>query len=248
MRRALVLAAATAFYAGCLYLAGIDPARLISGLPRLAGWLAGAWPPDFTDFASILHRAGETVAIATVGTSFAALLAVPPALMACRVVAPAPWLYHLVRGVLDGLRGIDAFIFALIFVAAVGLGPFAGVLGVMLHSAGSIAKLWSETLEAAEQGPAEAASMAGAGRFSAATYALLPDAMPALLSSLLYVWEFNLRASTVLGLVGAGGIGQEVKNAIDLLDFPRVLALLLVILVMVISVDRLSAALRRKLA
>ena len=128
-----------------------------------------------------------------------------------------------------------------------GLGPFAGVLGIALHTAGSIAKLWSEAIEAVEPGPSEAALMTGASRLKVVVHALLPDVMPSLTSILLYMWEFNVRASTVLGIVGAGGIGQELKNSVDLLLFDRVFTILLIILAMVTAIDSLSAWLRRRL-
>jgi phosphonate transport system permease protein len=248
MRRALGLLALAALYAACIAVVQPDLPRLWAGLPRLAHWLAGAFPPDFSGLPDLLRRAAETVAIATLGTSLAALLALPLALMAARPVAPLPALYHPARALLDALRGIDGFVFALIFVAAVGLGPFAGMLGVALHSAGSIAKLWSEALETADPAPLEAALSAGGSRAQAAATVLLPETLPQTASALLYVWEFNIRASTVLGLVGAGGLGQELKNAVDLLDFARVLAILIIVIALVLAADRLSAALRRRLA
>ncbi len=248
MRRAFGLLALAALYAACIAVVQPDLPRLWAGLPRLAHWLAGAFPPDFSGLPDLLRRAAETVAIATLGTSLAALLALPLALMAARPVAPIPALYHPARALLDALRGIDGFVFALIFVAAVGLGPFAGMLGVALHSAGSIAKLWSEALETADPAPVEAALSAGGTRAQAAAVILLPETLPQTLSALLYVWEFNIRASTVLGLVGAGGLGQELKNAVDLLDFARVLAILIIIIALVLTADRLSATLRRRLA
>jgi phosphonate transport system permease protein len=107
--------------------------------------------------------------------------------------------------------------------------------------------LWSEALEAADPAPMEAALSAGAGRAQAAAVVLVPETLPQTASAMLYVWEFNIRASTVLGLVGAGGIGQELKNAVDLLDFNRVIAILLVIVALTLAADRLSAALRRRL-
>ena len=102
-------------------------------------------------------------------------------------------MYLPARGLLNVLRGIDSFVFALLFVAAVGLGPFAGVLGIGLHTAGSVAKLWAETIETAEPGPIEAATLTGAGRLKVEAYALLPDVLPSLASVLLYMWEFNVR-------------------------------------------------------
>jgi len=145
------------------------------------------------------------------------------------------------------LRSIDTFVFALLFVAAVGLGPFSGILGVSFHVAGSIAKLWSEEIEAVDPRPIEALTATGASRLLVWRYGLLPTIAPGLASVLLYMWEFNIRSSTVLGLVGAGGIGQQLKNAVDLLDFARVAPIIGVILLMVAFVDGLSAFVRRRL-
>jgi len=185
--------------------------------------------------------------MATIGTTLAGLLAIPLAIMAARNTTPGLILYVPTRWLLDALRGIDSFVFALIFVAAVGLGPFAGVLGIGLHTAGSMAKLWSEAIEATAPEPIDAVRMTGARRLKIISYALVPDVLPALASITLYMWEFNVRSSTVLGVVGAGGIGQELKNSVDLLLFPRLLTILLIILVMVTVIDQLSAWLRRRL-
>ncbi|NOG69970.1 phosphonate ABC transporter, permease protein PhnE [Roseicella sp. DB1501] len=247
MRRLAGLLALALLYGGSLLVVRPDLPRLWAGLPRLSAWLGGAFPPDFSGLPDLLHRAAETVGIATLGTTLAMLLALPITLLAARPVAPIAVLYHPARAVLDALRGIDGFVFALIFVAAVGLGPFAGMLGIALHSAGSIGKLWSEVLETADPAPLEAVLTAGGSRAQAAAVVLLPDALPQLASALLYVWEFNIRASTVLGLVGAGGLGQELKNAVDLLDFARVLAILAIIVALVLAADRLSGLLRRQL-
>lgn len=247
LRFLAVLALATAFYVVSLELTQIDLGRLWAGLPQLARWAAKAWPPDVSELDRLLLRAGETIAMATVGTSFAALLAIPLAIVAARNTTPARLLYAPTRWVLDALRGIDSFVFALIFVAAVGLGPFAGVLGIALHTAGSMAKLWSEAIEATAPEPIDAVRMSGARALKIISYAIVPDVMPALASIALYMWEFNLRSSTVLGVVGAGGIGQELKNSMDLLLFPRLVTILAIILVMVTAVDQLSAWLRRRL-
>ena len=244
----LVLLAVALVYALCLHVAEVDLLRLWDGFPRLGRWAARALPPNFDELPTLLQRAAETFAMATLGTTFGALLAVPLCLLAAPNVTENAWLRAPARFLLNILRGIDSFVFALLFVAAVGLGPFAGLLGVAMHTAGSIAKLWTETIELAQAGPVEAATMSGAGRLKIFVHAMLPDVLPALSSSLLYLWEFNLRASTVLGIVGAGGIGQELKSAIDLLDFPRVLAILIIVLVMVTMVDQLSAYMRRRLA
>lgn len=242
-----LLVAFVAFYVVCLSVAEVSFSKLWAGLPRLGNWAARAWPPDFSEIGILSYRAAETVAMGTIGTSFGVLIAVPVCLLAARNTAPVAWLSIPARFLLNVLRGIDSFIFALIFVAAVGLGPFAGVLGVALHSAGSIAKLWAETIETAERGPIEAVIMSGASRLKVVRYALIPDVLPSLASSSLYMWEWSIRASTVLGVVGAGGIGQELKNSVDLLLFDRVLTILLIVLVMVTVIDSVSAWLRRRL-
>ena len=247
LRFSLVLIAALLFYAGCLWVAEVDPQRLMEGLPRLFRWSARAWPPDFSEGTLFLRRAAETVGMATIGTTLAAVLAAPWCLLAARTITPNPVLHYPARWFLNIFRGIDSFVFALLFVAAVGLGPFAGVLGIAMHSTGSVAKLWAEAIEAMETGPIEAAQLTGANRLKIVTFVVLPDVIPSLVSILLYLWEFNVRASTVLGIVGAGGIGQELKNSVDLLDFPRLLAILLIILALVTAIDQLSAWLRRRL-
>ena len=243
-----LLIVGVAFYVACLRTAEVDFGKLWSGLPRLANWAARAWPPDLSEVGTLLVRAAETVAMGTVGTSFGAALAVPLCVLAARNLAPGWWAYAAARAALNALRGIDSFIFALIFVAAVGLGPFAGVLGLACHVAGSIAKLWSETLEAVEPGPIEAVTMSGASQLRIIRFAVLPDVLPGLASIALYMWEFSVRASTILGVVGAGGIGQELKNSVDLLQFDRVLTILVIILAMVTAIDATSAWLRRRIS
>jgi phosphonate transport system permease protein len=244
---AALLTLGVVLYIVCLKTAQVDFGRLWAGLPRLANWAARSWPPDLSEVGTLLIRAAETVAMGTVGTSFGAMLAVPLCLLAARNLSPGWCAYSAARAILNTLRGIDSFIFALIFVAAVGLGPFAGVLGLAAHIAGSIAKLWSETLETVEAGPIEAVTMSGAGKLKIIRFAVLPDALPGLTSIMLYMWEFSVRASTILGVVGAGGVGQELKNSVDLLQFDRVLTILLIILAMVTAIDTISAALRRRL-
>lgn len=234
-------------FAGCVRLSEVDLVRLANGLPRLAAWAAKGWPPQLNELDVMTLRALETVAIATVGTTVATIFAFPLSILISRNVTPWPWLGLPVRWLINAFRGIDTVVFAILFVAAVGLGPFAGVLGMIIHSVGVIAKLNSEAIETVPSAPLEAAAMTGASRASIITYALLPSALPSLASVSLYVWEANVRTSTILGIVGAGGIGIEIKAAIDLLDFQRLLTLTAIVLVMVTIIDQFSAWLRRKL-
>lgn len=248
LRRAGMLAVAAVLFLACLVLSEVSPGRLLAGLPVMARWVATAWPPYLVEVDLMLWRAAETVAIATVGTALATALAFPLSVLVAANTTPAPALAYPVRWLLNSCRGIDTVVFAIIFVAAVGLGPFAGVLGMIVHSLGVIAKLDSEAIETIPRAPLEAVAMTGAHRAKIVTYAVLPSALPSLASVSLYVWEANVRTSTVLGIVGAGGIGLEIKAAIDLLDFPRLLTLSVIVLLMVTVIDQLSARLRQRLA
>ena len=247
LRFVVILLAITAFYVVSWKLAHVDLGKLATGLPRMAGWARKAWPPATGELPILLLRTAETVAMAAIGTTAAALLALPLCVIAARNVTPSMLLYYPARWFLNALRGIDSFVFALLFVAAVGLGPFAGVLGVAFHTWGSTAKLWAEAIENVPPGPLEAAAATGASRLKVLSFALFPDVAPSMVSIGLFWWEFNVRASTVLGVVGAGGIGQELKNSMDLLDFPRLLTIIGLILIMVTVIDHGSQWLRQRL-
>lgn len=247
-RRWVVATAVAAAYVASYRLTDVDLARLVDGLSTMGGWAAKAWPPTAREFPLILQRAGETAAIALIGTTLAAVIAAVICVPAARNLTPS-WLVRLpARLVLNSLRGIDSFVFALLFVAAVGLGPFAGMLGIALHTSGSMGKLFAEAIEGLTAGPLEAAELTGASRLKVLSYAVLPDALPSLVSVGLYMFEFNIRSSIVLGVVGAGGIGQQLRNSIELLDFPRLFTIVLVILSMVTIIDQLSSRLRKGLA
>jgi phosphonate transport system permease protein len=243
----LVGALIVGFYVVSWQLAGIDPEKLARGLPKLGFWLAQAWPPKIGELPIFIQRTAETMAMAAIGTTIATVLAIPTAVLGSRNITPLPACYLPVRWFLNVLRGIDSFVFALLFVAAVGLGPFAGVLGIGLHTWGSMAKLYADHIENAQLRPVEAVYATGTTWTTALVYALLPDILPVMLSTTLFWWEFNVRASTVLGVVGAGGIGQELKNSMDLLDFARLFTIIAVILVVVTMLDQFSSWLRKKL-
>ncbi len=247
LRFLLIVLVLAAFYSVSWRLAHVEPARLLSGLPKMAGWAVKAWPPALDELPVLLQRTAETIAMAAIGTTVASALALPLCILGARNVTPSMLLYYPTRWFLNGLRGIDSFVFALLFVAAVGLGPFAGVLGIALHTWGSTAKLWAEAIENIPPGPLEAAAATGASRLKVLAFALLPDVAPTMVSVGLFWWEFNVRASTVLGVVGAGGIGQELKNSMDLLLFPRLLTIIGLILVTVTVIDHTSEWLRRRL-
>jgi len=240
---------------GAARLAQVDVGRLVQNAPRIGLWVGRMFPPydnfrnppTSTEIGGYLQNALTTVAIATVGTTVAAVLSFVPSVLAARTLTQSKAIFYPVRWFLNLLRGIDSFIFALFFVAAVGLGPFAGVLGVAFHTWGSMAKLYAENLENLDLTPMLALEAAGVSRPRALLYALLPDALPSFVSTTLFVWELNVRLSVALGVVGAGGIGQDIKNAIDLLNFPHLGMLLLIVLVMITVIDQISTRLRQGL-
>jgi len=242
----LILVLVGAFLTTAFTVAQVDLGKLAKGLPKIATWLVQMFPPDLSEIRIILFAAFQTLAMATVGTIFALLIAAPLVPLAARNTTPNMVVYRLVRGLFSVFRGTEMLVFALIFVAAVGFGPFTGVLAITFNMIGALGKLLTEVIEPADPGPIEALSLTGAGPITKFRYALIPDVWPNIVSVALYIWEFNVRASTVLGIVGAGGIGQILKDSIDLLDFPKLCTVLLTILAMVISIDTLSGWLRRR--
>ncbi|MEO1131479.1 MAG: phosphonate ABC transporter, permease protein PhnE [Cyanobacteria bacterium J06639_1] len=226
----------------------VSPTELWEGLPRLLSWSGRLWPPDFSEVPTFLGAIWETMAISIVGTLTAAIAAVPLSVLVARNLSPIPWLGGIVRSGLNLLRSIDTAIFALFFVSVVGLGPFAGAMGVALHTTGTMAKLYAEAFEALPAEPIEAIAATGCDRWRVFTFAVWPEALPSLGGIGLYLWEYNVRSSVVLGIVGAGGIGYELMVSLKLLDFARLATILLLILLMVSAIDAFSARIRRSLA
>ena len=239
---------AAAILVASLRTAEVSLSEFWQGLPRLADWLVRFFPPDFSELPAFLAATWETLAIAIVGTGTAILIAIPLALLVARNTTPVSGLATPLRGFLNLLRGIDTAIFALFFVSVVGLGPFAGVLGVAFHTTGSMAKLYAEVLETIPSEPVEAVEATGSDRLRTFAFAVLPEALPGLVGISLYLWEYNVRSSVILGIVGAGGIGYELLVSLKLLDFSRLATILLLILVMVSIIDAISAYLRKRLA
>lgn len=227
--------------------AEVDLPQVWRRLPTVGDWLSRLFPPDFSEVPIFLEAIWETLAIAIIGTSCAIGVSLPLAVGVARNITPVRGLATPLRGVLNLLRGIDTAIFALFFVSIVGLGPFAGALGVAFHTTGSMAKLYAEVLESLPPEPIEAIEATGSDRLRTIAFAVLPEALPGLIGISLYLWEFNVRSSVILGIVGAGGIGYELLVSLKLLDFPRLCTILLLILAMVSLIDALSAYLRQRL-
>lgn len=224
-------------------------ASLVDGADGMLRFLAESVPPDLSGdvLGPSLEGALVTLWIGLLGTTLSVPFALLLALAAARGTAPATVVYQAARGLLSFLRAVPDVVFALVFVTAVGLGPFPGVLALVFHNVGVMGKLWAETIEDADPGPATALRSAGAGRLQVAAHALLPTVTPQLVGLLLYRFDVNVRSSLVLGLVGAGGIGFLINQSIQLFRFDEMLTHILVVLVLIVAVDRLSALVRRRL-
>ncbi len=221
--------------------------RLSDGMVRLGGFLRLMLPPDAGSWAEALkylHALGETVSIAFLGTLGGALLALPVSLLAARNVVANRIVQFMTRRSLDTIRGVDTLIWALIWVGVVGLGPFAGILAVICSDFGSFGKLFSEAIEAADKNPAEGVRSAGGSHLHGVRCGLLPQVFPILLSQVLYYFESNTRSATIIGIVGAGGIGLQLAEQIRVLEWQKVSFLILLILVTVSAIDWISGKLR----
>ncbi len=224
-----------------------DAQRLIDGFPAIAQLASEMVPPDFTRWRAWLRPLLDTLAMSIAGTALAVVLSLPLALLAAPNTSPAPAIYRVARTVLAALRSVPEIIFGVLLVAAVGFGALPGVLALALHSTGMMAKFYAEAIEHVDPRPLEAAVAAGASRLQVITHAVLPQVLPQLADITIYRWEYHFRASAVLGIVGAGGIGFELMAALRLIRYDQVAAILLTILACVVIVDTLGAWLRRRL-
>jgi phosphonate ABC transporter permease subunit PhnE len=223
-----------------------DPARLARGIPWILDFLRRMMPPDFRVLPSVLAGALTTVEIALLGTTVAAALALPLGFLSARNVAGRA-VFYPARALLNFFRSVDTLVYALVFVAAVGLGPFPGVLAVIAYTTTSLAKLYSEAIEGIERGPVDAITATGATRLQILRFGVLPQVLPLFLSYVLYRLETNIRAATILGFVGAGGIGFYLQTYLRMIDYPAASTTLLVTVAMVMAIDAVSSRLRAKL-
>ncbi len=221
--------------------------RMAEGLPAIGTLMGEMVPPDFARWQKWIGPLIDTVAMSVAGTALAVVISLPLAFLAAPNTAPNAWVARAARTVLNALRAVPELIMGIVFVAAVGFGMLPGVLALGLHSAGMVGKFFAEAIEHAHHAPVEAAQATGATPFQVITHAVMPQVLPQFADVTMYRWEYNFRASTVMGMVGAGGIGTELVGSLRLLDYPQVGAILIVILVAVTIVDALSGVLRKRL-
>lgn len=224
-------------------------ARLGSGLQQLGVFLSLMVPPNPGPHLSLFLRAlAETVAISFLGTLLAAIIAFPLGFLAAQGMLGGALLRFITRRFSDTLRGVDTLIWALIWINVVGLGPFAGVLAIMTSDIGAFTKLFSEAIEATDRKGAEGVLAAGGTRPHLLRFGILPAVLPVLLSQVLYYFESNTRSATIIGIVGAGGIGLHLAEMIRTYEWDRVSFIILIVLVTVAAIDFLSTRLRLALA
>jgi phosphonate transport system permease protein len=224
--------------------ADIRPVALVTDAANMAEYAAGFFPPDFHNLDLFLREMTVTVQIAIWGTVLAVVLAIPFGVLSAENVAPL-WVYWPMRRLMDMARAINELVFAMLFVVAVGLGPFAGVLALFIHTTGILAKLFSEAVEAIDPRPVEGIRATGATKMQEVIYGIIPQVLPLWISFALYRFESNVRAATVVGLVGAGGIGVLLWEYIRGFYYAETAAVMIVVIITVSLLDILSQRLRK---
>lgn len=226
--------------------ADMRPADLLRDAGNMANYASGFFPPNFKDWRLYAQEMLVTLQIAIWGTALAIVLAVPLGLLSAANIAP-PWLHQPVRRLMDAARAINEMVFAMLFIVAVGLGPFAGVLAIFVHTTGILAKLFSEAVEAIDPQPVEGIRSTGAHVLEEIVYGVIPQVLPLWISYSLYRFESNVRSASVVGMVGAGGIGVVLWEIIRGFQYAETCAVMLMIVVTVSLIDLASSRIRKML-
>lgn len=224
--------------------AEMNPRLLWEDSGNMAEFAADFFPPDFSDWRLFLSEMLVTIQIAVWGTVLAVICGIPLGILSSANIVPW-WVYQPVRRLMDALRSINDMVFAMLFVVAVGLGPFAGTLALFLGTTGVLAKLFAEAVESIDPGPVEGVRATGASALQEVIFGVIPQVLPLWISYILYRFESNVRSATVVGMVGAGGIGVLLWEAIRGFQFGQSAAILLIIIVAVSLIDMISQRLRR---
>ena len=224
--------------------ADMRPLDLFRDSGNMAKFLAEFFPPNFREWRAYLREMVVTVHIAVWGTVLAIVCAVPFGLLSSSNIVPF-WVYQPVRRLMDACRAINEMVFAMLFIVAVGLGPFAGVLALWVHTTGTLAKLFSEAVEAIDPRPVEGVRATGASALEEILYGVIPQVMPLWISYSLYRFESNVRSASVVGMVGAGGIGVILYEVIRGFEYAQTCAVMLIIIVFVTAIDLASARIRK---
>lgn len=224
--------------------ADMRPLEFIRDSGNMATYAAEFFPPNFAQWRVYVDEMLVTLQIALWGTALALVTAVPMALLASSNIVPW-WVYQPVRRILDAFRAINEMVFAMLFVVAVGLGPFAGVLALWIHTSGTLAKLFSEAVEAIDPQPVEGIRSTGASALHEIVYGVIPQVIPLWISFTLYRFEANVRSASVVGMVGAGGVGVVLWEIIRGFQYAETCAMMIIIIVTVSVIDLISARIRK---
>jgi phosphonate transport system permease protein len=234
-----------AFTAFAIWWLDIPFRQIGAGLASLAKFIALMFPPSTGGHLNLLLTAmGETLAIAFLGTLIATVVAFPISFLAAGNTTPHAVIRFAIRRVLDTIRSVDALIWALVFVGVVGLGPFAGILAIAVSDTGALGKLFSEAIESTERRARESVLASGGTSLLAVRFGLLPQVLPIIAGQILYYFEANVRSATIIGIVGAGGIGLQLSEQIRTYDFDQVAFAVIMILITVSIIDWISSKLR----
>ncbi|UYG04129.1 phosphonate ABC transporter, permease protein PhnE [Halomonas sp. LR3S48] len=223
----------------------MDPGALVANAGNMAELAADFFPPAFGNLERYIDQMLVTIQIAIWGTLLAIVLAIPCSLLSSENLVPW-WVYQPMRRLMDACRAINELVFAMLFVVAVGLGPFAGTLALFVHTTGVLAKLFSEAVEASEAGPMEGIRVTGAGRIEEIVFGLIPQVLPLWISVSLYRFESNIRSATVLGMVGGGGIGVALWETMRGFQYAETATIMLVIIIAVTVLDMASQTVRKR--
>src|SRR5262249_5209303 len=232
-------------FAYAAHVVELRPFELLRDVGNIGVFLKGYLHPSFTHLREYAWQCVVTVCIALWGTVLALAIAIPLGLLGARNLSPHPLLYHLARRCMDLFRAVNEFVFALMFVTAVGLGPFAGMLPLGIHTGGGLAKLLSETIESIEPGQVEGVAATGAGRLHVIAFGVVPQVMPNFLSYVMLRFESDIRSASVIGMVGGGGIGFYVWDTIRSFKDREAATVILLIVAMVMLTDVVSSRVRR---
>ncbi|SDL06555.1 phosphonate transport system permease protein [Modicisalibacter muralis] len=224
---------------------GMRPGLLIENADNMLVLAGDFVPPNFGNIAHYIDQMLVTIQIAIWGTLLAVVFAIPCGLLSSENLVPW-WIYQPIRRLMDACRAINELVFAMLFVVAVGLGPFAGTMALFIHTTGVLAKLFSEAVEATEAGPMEGIRVTGAGRIEEIVFGLIPQVLPLWISVSLYRFESNIRSATVLGMVGAGGIGVSLWVTMRGFQYAETATIMLVIIVAVTLLDMASQFVRKR--
>ncbi|MDO9167455.1 MAG: phosphonate ABC transporter, permease protein PhnE [Rhodoferax sp.] len=226
--------------------ADMRPWALVSDASNMATYAADFFPPRFGDWRIYLQEMLVTLQIALWGTALAVVFAIPLGLLSSSNIVPW-WIYQPVRRLMDAARAINEMVFAMLFIVAVGLGPFAGVLALFVHTTGILAKLFSEAVESIDAQPVEGIRATGAHALEEIVYGIIPQVLPLWISYSLYRFESNVRSASVVGMVGAGGIGVILWEIIRGFQYAETCAVMIIIIVTVTVIDVISARIRKSL-